>query len=955
MPKRLEAERVRIIRNWLAELESSGRRLPKSPLRGKSRANHVYVSAVARETGIPIVSLLRGETVRLLADAAARIGFDEDAPDIHAMAGKWIYLPDVARALGCTHGALMRMIEAGLFEARPHALSHKILVPDLRTVEVAGDISPFERMRIWAFGRKWSLAPGTIPSEDWFARYNRARGWTRLAASFLIPEDVVCAGCDFLWKVRQKPPTPLALVWLFYSRCNKETRRHEVRFLAIAKAWRARQTGYVPLLPVPFTCFDADAPDEVPAPPAPFLSWIGRIPEQDIRDALALLAVIQAAHKRNQHSVGAFLHGLHRRIIEIRAEVPDFDIFSAWPDDVIRRVYEGAICNATPARTRQLLPFIWTNAARVFELYAKPLGESDRQRLFAFALKVLQDQYYWRNLRPSRVLTTQQRKRRKEKVDGIVQRFPELRFEASIRLNICKRLRENCREAIARVQSGASALPYDFSYTERVIQTGRRHALAQTINLRLHSHRSLMEHLTERVLERFGSTGEVPSRIEPRAHSGDYGDSIFFVEYLGTQAKNDQGAVAPLWFLEILENRLHLESLRMKPTEQKRKAALLKAHGYDDVADLFRTPSGLLNHASDPSEPSRSSNWLLRRAREEFGMIFLPFEELYAAALYGCALFRAQSITGARIGEVLQAKAAKGALREEVIPLPNGRTKVLYVFRAVPKGHKELVDFFIDREAMENFVAVGRYARESAGITDPKAPLPIVKGYLESKVAPDRYVFQVRGRIVDTVSANSLYRFLFWGIVDGIDTHSVRHAVANQLDQLGVDDDVIAKMLNQKDVATTRYYKEPTRHQIIRASELLFVETIDWTLRPAGVARKTAEENAKFLDNLAAGQERSGALTEVTGGFCTVIKSCAAHFSCINCPGKVPDPAKRPQVITKRSEAESRREWAAAEGLLQEEKQARMAIADCNAELEEMDLIEMARADAAQPTVFEEG
>jgi site-specific recombinase XerD len=72
------------------------------------------------------------------------------------------------------------------------------------------------------------------------------------------------------------------------------------------------------------------------------------------------------------------------------------------------------------------------------------------------------------------------------------------------------------------------------------------------------------------------------------------------------------------------------------------------------------------------------------------------------------------------------------------------------------------------------------------------------------------------------------------GIVEGIETHSIRHAVANQLDRLGVGHEVIAKLLNQKDLATTAYYKEPTRHQIIKASELLFVETVDWNVRPAG-------------------------------------------------------------------------------------------------------------------------
>jgi hypothetical protein len=43
-----------------------------------------------------------------------------------------------------------------------------------------------------------------------------------------------------------------------------------------------------------------------------------------------------------------------------------------------------------------------------------------------------------------------------------------------------------------------------------------------------------------------------------------------------------------------------------------------------------------------------------------------------------------------------------------------------------------------------------------------------------------------------------------------------------------------------------------------------------------------------------------------------------------------------------------------SQGLLHEEKQARLAISDCDAELDEMDLIEIAKTDAAQLDISED-
>lgn len=73
---------------------------------------------------------------------------------------------------------------------------------------------------------------------------------------------------------------------------------------------------------------------------------------------------------------------------------------------------------------------------------------------------------------------------------------------------------------------------------------------------------------------------------------------------------------------------------------------------------------------------------------------------------------------------------------------------------------------------------------------------------------------------------------------------------------------------------------------------------------------------------------------------------CPAKFACIGCSGNAPDPAKRGQVIQKRAWAEAQAAYAQAQGLLAEERQLRGIVESCQLILDEMDLIEAARADS---------
>jgi len=76
---------------------------------------------------------------------------------------------------------------------------------------------------------------------------------------------------------------------------------------------------------------------------------------------------------------------------------------------------------------------------------------------------------------------------------------------------------------------------------------------------------------------------------------------------------------------------------------------------------------------------------------------------------------------------------------------------------------------------------------------------------------------------------NTLIRFLLHGLVfdaaDGkhvhINSHLLRHALASELAELKVSQNVIAEILHERDVRVTKYYSRPTTMQIMKATELV--------------------------------------------------------------------------------------------------------------------------------------
>jgi hypothetical protein len=186
---------------------------------------------------------------------------------------------------------------------------------------------------------------------------------------------------------------------------------------------------------------------------------------------------------------------------------------------------------------------------------------------------------------------------------------------------------------------------------------------------------------------------------------------------------------------------------------------------------------------------------------------------------------------------------------------------------------------------------------------------------------------------------------LVFQTIDGdtvqLTSHLLRHAFATELAELKVAVDIIAKLLHQRDVNVTKYYSRPTPSQVISAAEMIFVDRID----VGAEALRSPDEIGRMLKEA---EGKVGALTEVFGGTCVVGNMCPAKFVCVGCAGNAPDPAKRYQIEQKLVWAEEQIRYAHRENLAAEEQKLRQVVADCKLVMEEMDLIEAARADGVQ-------
>ena len=92
-------------------------------------------------------------------------------------------------------------------------------------------------------------------------------------------------------------------------------------------------------------------------------------------------------------------------------------------------------------------------------------------------------------------------------------------------------------------------------------------------------------------------------------------------------------------------------------------------------------------------------------------------------------------------------------------------------------------------------------------------------------------------------------------------------------------------------------------------------------------------------------RQQVGTLTRVIGGECTCHALCPVSFACTGCVYKVPDPARREEIVEQRQWAMVRLEQVKRRRVGPETVKMQALLQRCDAELEEMTLVEQYRKD----------
>ncbi len=174
--------------------------------------------------------------------------------------------------------------------------------------------------------------------------------------------------------------------------------------------------------------------------------------------------------------------------------------------------------------------------------------------------------------------------------------------------------------------------------------------------------------------------------------------------------------------------------------------------------------------------------------------------------------------------------------------------------------------------------------------------------------------------------------------------HLLRHAFAThavQIEKIPID--IVGEWLKQKNLDVTDYYSQPTDSLVAEAADR-YLARIAAHVHVGEAVRRSPLELRTLYE---AARGKVGTLAEVVGGHCVSHGFCAAKFACVGSAGKVPDPAKRPQIERHRAWAQTQVGLATDEGLFPEAERMRQLIRDCDSELQEMDQIDAYRRDEA--------
>ncbi len=589
--------------------------------------------------------------------------------------------------------------------------------------------------------------------------------------------------------------------------------------------------------------------------------------------------------------------------------------------------------------TRQDFLQAYTTDAEYSQAYLKALPKAEQEIYRQWTLPPF-PRHKARKLSRRPEILEAQKQRRKLETDALAPHLPKIRGEAHLRWNELKRLRTKFAEALALIESRQETVPLAFSYEEPRYRQ-RFHFIVWDRPHFVLAHREHYQH-------------SAFFRAKRQLHQRDSKPFFYFLEFVKaeqlthpeTSAASDDG---PLWFGDLLRYGLLRDGpFRGDPEELQRQRSYLESWGYlsedEEMACApFRTCySGLL------TSPRAAALFLNEAHRLTQKMVF-QVEPFYAAATFGLAALELLTSTGMRINEVFQVSIQPECLHTLVV---EGVKRL--VLRLVPKGSDKLADYFVGPETQKTFEKVVQLLQShyqlQPGSRLPSVPFDPNNG--RAHLFPARpYLFQLNKRHLSDWAVTACMRFLCHGLVfqarDGqavaLKAHSLRHVFAthaHHVEQLPLD--VVAVILHQKNLQVTGYYAAPQWEQIVAATDLLLDR---FATHLGSIEEVMVRTPVELQQQYESARSQAGTLTRVIAGDCTCHALCPVSFACTGCAYKIPDPARREELLEQRQWAMIRLEQVKQRKMGPETVKMQALIQRCNTELEEMNLIEHYRKD----------
>ena len=536
------------------------------------------------------------------------------------------------------------------------------------------------------------------------------------------------------------------------------------------------------------------------------------------------------------------------------------------------------------------------------------------------------------------------KRKRKAETDAISKEFIKIRAEGGFRLNQVRRLRQKYLEAVEVVKANNYPLPFDFAYLEN---EERGDLSRELFSFRLWDKPSFTLHHSEH----FSSTTIYHAKERKSTFSKEKNE--YFVEFLKAEIIDDRTEepieeTEGFWFLPLLEHQLIGNFYKSSSGEQlNEKLKILEMYGYRES----NSNSKAVNVPFYPTKGILSQGDFITRSQEYADGILMNVEVLYITALFGATALDIFTSSGARVGEVAQIHLRRGCLDQPSITDPKtNREKISYIFRAIPKGRDKSAVFYVNKDTFNLIMEIALYLKDVhyKGFI-PEVEFQYLKHSGVSRAAQP-YLFQFHGKHFGEVTFACVLNFICFGLIYEtqdkklvkLKPHLLRHGFAThavQAEDLPID--VVAMILNQKDLDVTKYYSQPTQSQVADVVSDFHTSMATTTDMMKEVLRQPEEIQALFERQ----REISGPFSKTVGGTCVTNKICPTKLACVGCSTKIPEPEQKDELLEYLDWAEKSKEYHEEKGFKLEVLKMKKTIHDAKAELKEIALIEEYRRD----------